>query len=345
MSTENATQQVAETTTTTSSQAEAIGSQGNTSSASAQAASATGDGSGEVSRGVTEGVGADGQASGQVAGEVKTYTPNFKFKVMDEEREFDELFRGLIKDQDTEKKVREFHEKAYGLDYQKPKYERLKTEHTELSQKYQNIDTSLKQLSSYVREGDLGAFFEAINVPKEMVFQFVKQELNKLTAPPEQRAQLEEFERIRRENLALKQQTEMLSSQYENESLQAKVIELDTTLASPDVVQIAEFVDSKRGKGTFKDFVIRTGLHVYNTTGKQIPVAEAVREAIAYWQPFVQGGIQPGTAAGDVAGQATGSQAQPKPTMPNVSGRSTSPIRQGPRSLDDLKKLAQTMGA
>lgn len=267
-----------------------------------------------------------GKKAAQVA--PPAYTPNYKFKVHDEEKEIDELFRGLIKDQETEKKVREFHEKAFGLDVQKPKFEKLKTEFQAVNEKYTNIDNSLKQLSSYVRENDLGSFFEAVNIPKEMVFSFVKKELEKMGAPPEQRAQMEEFERIRKENLALKQQTESLSSRFESESLQAKVMELDTALARPDVAQMSALYEAKVGKkGAFKDAVIERGLLVYHTTGQQIPVAQAVQETLAQWTPF----LQQGQPAAPVA-QA------PKATLPNVGGRSASPIKQGVRSMDDLYK-------
>ena len=257
-----------------------------------------------------------------------SYTPNYKFKVHDEEKEIDEIYRGLIKDQDTEKKIREMHEKAFGLDVQKPKFERLKTEHQVVSEKYTNIDNSLKQLSSYVRENDLGSFFDAVNIPKEMVFHFVKTELEKMGAPPEQRAQLEEFDRIRRENQSLRQQTQSLSSRFESESLQSKVMELDTALTRPDVTQVSSAYEARMGKGSFKNAVIERGLLAFHSTGQQIPVAQAVQETIAYWSPFLQGNAQPGTPE----------RAAPKAALPNVGGRSTSPIKQTIGSLDDLYK-------
>lgn len=313
MSTENATMTTEATTTTTPTQA------------TAQATTPTPSGKTAAPQAAT-------------ATEAPQYTPNYKFKVYDEEKEIDPLFRDLIKDQDTEKKIREFHEKAYGLDVQKPKYEKLKTDHAQISEKYQNIDNSLKQLSTYIRAGDLGSFFDSVNIPKEMVFNFVKQELEKMSAPPEQRQHLEEFDRIRRENLALKQQSESWASKYETESIQARSIELDTAISKPDVAQVASVLDAKLGNGAFRNAVIERGLIAFHTTGKEIPVSQAVQEAVARYSQLVTGQAQQGQATGIEMSEAP--QA-PKATLPNVGGRSTSPIKRGPRSIEDLKKIAQ----
>src|SRR5688500_2643210 len=57
------------------------------------------------------------------------YTPDFKVKIKGKEFEIDEMFRGLIKDADSEKKVKEFFEKAYGIDFVKQDRKALKDEH------------------------------------------------------------------------------------------------------------------------------------------------------------------------------------------------------------------------
>jgi hypothetical protein len=310
-----------------------------------QGSQATPANSGGEAQAASQGIGQTDTQAPETNGEAQAvapqYTPNFKFKVYDEEKEFDEMFRGLVKDAETEKKVREFHEKAFGLDYQKPKYERLKNEHSELSTKYSNIDASLKQLSTLVRENDLGAFFEAINIPKNMVFNFVKQELEKMSAPPEQRQQMDEFERIRRENMMLRQQTEHINSRYETESLQAKQLELDTTLSRPEIANFSANYDAKMGKGAFRNAVIERGLLTYHTTGQQIPVMQAVQEAMNHWSPFFQG-----QSNGQMEQTPTAQPQAAKPSLPNVGGRSSSPIKQGPRSIEDLHKArAQITGS
>lgn len=273
------------------------------------------------------------------------FTPNFKFKVHDEEKEIDEMYRGLIKDQDTEKKIRELHEKAYGLDVQKPKYERMKQEFQEVSTKYGDIDKSLKQLSSYVQAGDLGSFFQATQIPKQMVFEYVKKELELMEASPEQRAEVERVQAERRRLYNLEQENQDLKTRFETESQSARVMELTTALASPVVSSVAQSFDAKMGSGAFKMEVIKHGLAVSQTTGETISVQQAVQETVEKWKQFF--GETPQASAQEISPMETASKAQaaPKPTFPNVSGRSASPLKAGPRSIDDLKKIAAAKGA
>lgn len=273
-----------------------------------------------------------------------TFTPNYKFKVHDEEKEIDEMYRGLIKDQETEKKIRELHEKAYGLDVQKPKYEKMKGEFQEVSTKYGNIDKSLKQLSAYVQNGDLGSFFQATQIPKQMIFEYVKKELELMEASPEQRAEVERVQAERRRLYSLEQENSDLKTRFETESQSARVMELSTALASPVVSSVATSFDAKMGSGAFKMEVIKHGLAVSQTTGETISVQQAVQETVEKWKSFF--GEMPQASAAQGGSMETASQAQaPKPTLPNVSGRSASPLKAGPRSIDDLKKIAAAKSA
>lgn len=270
-----------------------------------------------------------------------TFTPNYKYKVGDDEHEIEEMYRSLMKDAETEKKIREMHEKARGLDWQKPKYEKLKTEHQEVSTKYQNLDRSLQTLSKFVQNDDLGSFFEGVNIPKQKVFEYVKKELEKMEASPEQRAIIEQQETERKKLFNLQQENEELRSRYSSESTQARVMELDTALSRPEVTSIASQFDAKMGSGAFKREVINRGILAFQTQGIEIPVLQAVSEAVAQWSPLFAQAQQ--TPAGEQSPESPAPQAfgQPKPVMPNLGGRSTSPLKSGPRSIADLKKISQ----
>src|SRR5688500_3044500 len=63
---------------------------------------------------------------GEPPKEVPQYTPNYKFKVMDEEKEFDDFLKGAIKTKEDEEKLRDIVTKAYGLDAHKKTHETLK---------------------------------------------------------------------------------------------------------------------------------------------------------------------------------------------------------------------------
>lgn len=273
------------------------------------------------------------------------FTPNYKFKVDEEEKEIDELFRGLMTDAEKEKKIRELHEKAFGLDLHKTRHEKLKTQFQEVSTKYTNIDKSLKQLSRFVQNDDLGSFFQAINIPEHMVFEFVKRRLTQMEAPPEQRAEIQRQENERRQLIQLQQENEELQERFSIETIQARGLELDTALASPGVTTVAAKVDAQFGKGAFRQAVIDRGIVAYQTTGNEISVHQAVQEAVAYWSKMFGQSPQAPAPAPTSAQAAPQEPQAPPPIMPNVSGRATSPIKTGPRSIADLKKLGQAMSS
>ena len=272
------------------------------------------------------------------------FTPNFKFKVDEEEKEIDELFRGIIKDAETEKKVRELHEKALGLDLNKQRTEKVKTELSEVKTKYSNLDNSLKELSGFVRNKDLGSFFEAIQIPKQMVFEYVKKELERMEATPEQRAEMERQEKERRDLYNLQKENADLKERFTNETVQTRGMELDQALASAEIGTMAQKFDAMMGPNAFKLAVIDRGILAYHTTGVSIPVAQAVQETVAKFSKLLQQSPQaPAGGSQEDEHAPESAPAEKPPTMPNVTGRSTSPLKQGPRSIADLKKIGQAM--
>ena len=62
--------------------------------------------------------------------EKPAYTPNYKLKVYDEEKELEDKFlKDLIKDPESEKKVKEIAQKYLGFDTVKSRHEKVKSEY------------------------------------------------------------------------------------------------------------------------------------------------------------------------------------------------------------------------
>lgn len=274
-----------------------------------------------------------------------TFTPNFKFKVMDEEKEIEEIYRGLIKDADTEKKVRELHERAYGHAHLKPKYEQIKSTYEEVNNKFTTQTKALNQLSSFINNKDFGSFIQMAGIPKDLVFDYVISEYQKTQATPEQRAQMEQAEVDRRSRVLLEQQVQELQNRVHSSETQSMEQVLSTTLARADVQPVASYVDAIYGSGAFRREVIRQG-RLAEVEGRELSVPQVVSEAVAFWSKSMsqagQAGIpQQGMPAATIP-QAIQPQTQqaPPPTLPNVGSRSTSPIKRGPKNLEELKKMS-----
>lgn len=285
------------------------------------------------------------EESVQAAPEKASYQPNFKVKAYDNEYEIPENFRSYINEQ-NEKEFREIFEKVYALDVMKDKLHKTRQENETFKKDVETFNTlrqNLARVSKYVENGDYGMFFESLKIPKENIQRWLLQELQQKELPPEQQAIYNKSIEERRKLYELEQQNQALSSQFEQfqeaqrqQAVQQTFAQLDSILGKPEVNSVASQFDSSVGKaGAFREEVLRRAAIVYQTEGRDMSPEEAVNDTlrvIAWNKAQQQGGSQ---------AQATSQQ--PKPVLPNVQGKATSPVSKQVKSLDDLKKMRDQM--
>jgi hypothetical protein len=279
------------------------------------------------------------------------YNPNFKFKVMDKEYEIDEFVRSAIKDQETEKKIKEIYEKAYGLDALKPRFQQLRETHKTVSSEVESYKKSIGDLRETYKRGDLDSFFQMLNVPQEKILQWVLDKANYEQLPPDQRQILDAKRAAENQAYALQKENMSLQEQREEIMLQARAQSLQVALEKPDVSEFAKSFEERAGKpGAFLEEIIAHGERAFYASNGKVDLTpeQAIKEVMDRWAPFVspqpkQPSIIPANPGQVGAAPQTPKQAPAAPkatTIPNVSGRQTAAVsRAKPRSLDDLKKL------
>jgi hypothetical protein len=281
------------------------------------------------------------QAQPGQAGQPTPYVPNYKFKAYDTEGEFDEFIRGVIKDKDTEEKVRTLYAKSHALDEMRGRYTKHQEDYKGVKEKYDTLSNNINHLGHYLKQGDLHNFFDGVGVTKDQVYKWALQQLQLEEMPTEQRQALQEQSELRKRTYMLEQQTQQAQSVIEQFQVQQRGHELDTALNSAESRDFATMFDTKVGKpGAFRQAVIKQALGLEAATRRDVSVAEAIQETIAAWKPFL-GAQQTSSApmAQPAAPQSNGAT-QPK-VIPNVSGRSTSPAAKKITSIEDLKRLSE----
>lgn len=275
---------------------------------------------------------------------IPTYTPNTKFKVMDKEHEFDEWIRPHIKDAETEKKAKELYEKAYGLDYVKPKYESSQKELETVKTSYQSLyndaaealqykNMSMDSSGQLTNSAALEAFFKKTSLPNEVVYQWVLEKLNRNNLPPDQRRVYDERDAKDLERFHQSRQIEESDSRYQKIATQAREAEVNYVLARPDINQVVQNYDSEHGTGSFKRFVAVMGKQHFDIHGEDPSGETAVSEVLKYI-----GKAYRGQTAQPMVPTASGEK--PLPVIPNVSGKNISPTKKSPRSIEDIRKFA-----
>ena len=286
----------------------------------------------------------EGQGVAETNQAAPAWQPNYKFKVKDKELELDEMFKPWIKDEVTEKKLKELHEKAYGLDEVKADRASLKEKWQESSQKLSQVEESIKTIGSYARKGDYNTFFSLLNIPKEKIIQYAIEELKYAELPPEQRAAIDQQRKLQLDYEAQGFEKDSLQKQMEELVAKQATFELSQELAKPEVASASAAFDARLGKpGAFRSEVIRRGQY-YETVHKvSPPVGQLVAEVLSF--------VGVPAAQPPQSVQATPTQTAPgqvpvkqeeKPVISSFSGASTkSPVQKVPSSIEELRAIRQ----
>lgn len=266
------------------------------------------------------------------------YVPNYKIKSYDSEYEIPETFRGLMT-KENEKAFREVFEKAYGLDNMKPKYQKAQESLKATSAELTNLKKSIDYLGQFIDSRDFDNFFSRIGVRESDVMDWVRQKLELRQMSPEQQRVYQERVALNQQNFAARAEMDRLRAEsetkiqaYQEEMDKIRMSQLDGELSKPDVAAIANAYDAKNGAGAFRSEVIERAAYAYQTKGIDMSAQQAVENMMKFFT--LNAGSVP-----QVPVQTPVAQPSNKPTIPNVSGKSSSPVSKSVKSLDDLKKL------
>lgn len=316
-----------------------------------------------AAEGTTEGAGTETEAPELEAaategeeteeGEGEGYKPNLKFKVMDKEYEIPKEFAPLITDEKSEKMVRELHEKAFGLDVVKQKFNETREERNSLVAEATKTQRSIGELRNIVQTAvkpggnilKLEDFFTKLNIPEEVVMKYALAKVQFSELPPEQKQMLAANMDAERRTAMLEQQSQTYQEQLNAQAAEIKGQQLDYTLARDEYKGIADDWDARIGKpGSFRNLVAQVGhLSYLQSDGKvDLTPEQAVKQVIEGYglqAPNANGNGQenPGSNVQGAAGKRVIQRATN--TIPNIQGRSSSPLKTKPKSIDDLKKL------
>lgn len=285
---------------------------------------------------------AEGDASAANAVEAP-YQPNFKFKHGGKEHEFEDWAKPFVKDAATEAKLREMHQKAYGLDYLKTDKQNLKTELTDVKTKFEQTEKAIETIGSFAKNKDWDSFFEALSIPKEEILRYAV-EVARREQDPQQKAQWESARQAQIAARNYEQQYSSLQQQQQQFQVEQRTVQLRNELSKPENSQIIETYNAgMENPSAFEEFVIRIGQQ-HAVQGRDIPVAEAVQEAVRHLKA-----VNPSLGFSPEQTQATPAnrvvQPSGKPVIPNIKGRGTSAVKSTVRSIDDIRALAKEFDA
>lgn len=301
--------------------------------------------------------GAEGGDTDPAQAQAPTYKPKDKFKVMrfgtdlQDEVEVPKLLREAMKDEASEKEIIDLLTKAHGLEPVKASREEIRKERDHFRQEFGNVTKAIGEVRKAYQRGDIDLFLDKLQIPQERMLQWALDKVNYSQLPPEQQKILDERRDSQRKAWTSEEQATHYQQQLHQQSVQARTAILDSSLARPEVKTFAEQYDARVGKpGAFRQEVIAQGELAWTQSNGSVDLSpeQAIQQAMQKWSPFFQ---QPQASAAQPSAQAQGSQAGTgmpaqgntgtPAVIPNVQGRTSSPMKKSPRSLDDLRKLGK----
>jgi hypothetical protein len=267
-----------------------------------------------------------------VAPVAPAYQPNFKYTIKGQEKEIEEMFRPLIKDAESEKKLKELFEKAEGIDFVKEDRKAIKTEYEGFKQQIMPYMQEYHKFTTMRDKGNLGAAFQVAGITDEQIFQYALQKLE-MSQNPHQASLYQNHTEASLRELELEARLQHFETTAQQMQVQAFAQDLDRTLQQHS--DIVSQVEQRIGKnGAFKEEVIQYGTFEHQR-GNNLTVAQAVDAIVNKYKPFITTSAAPFNNP-----QAPQAPAHKAPsTIPNTGSSNVSVIKAMPKSLDDLRKL------
>lgn len=283
------------------------------------------------------------EADAKVEPTVSEFQPDYTYKFKGEVKELDDFWRGLIKDPESQKKVRDYIERAEALpDYKeqvktfeetvndwKPKVELLET--------FQNTYNSAKTADDHI---DL---LNEIGYDVDTLKNLVREVLVREQMPEDQKKYFEQARSSDLEKKQLMTQNEMVRQELNSIRLQTTEQQIGLEFQKPENNSVVSAYESVNGQGSFKQLFLERGAYYSQLEGRHVAPAEVMAKVAKEFAPFLsrQGEGSP------IPTEGSGQMAVIKPKqapIPSVGTRSgSSPTKNAIKSLDDLKALHRQM--
>lgn len=257
------------------------------------------------------------------------YTPDFNYKVYDEQREIPDYLRPLITNKETEEQIRSLMCKADGLDPLKEKYGKARDERDDLRNQFSQVERNMRELDHFKKK-DLGQFFKLAEISDDAVINYVRGVLNRADDPDEAEAYRRHQDQIR-DSFQADQRSQDLAAENQRLRFAQHERDMDIMMNSEAVSPFVQRFDQMSGKpGAFVEQVNDYGSRVYQAEQRYVTPMEAAAAVMERYRGFINN-TQP------VDQPVEGATSQKPEAIPNIgAGRTVSPTQKRPKNLEEM---------
>ena len=213
--------------------------------------------------------------------EPEEYTPSFTYKVKDEEREFDERLREVIRDKETEEYLRDLYTRADGLDTYKQKLSEREQALQDLEQyrtKAIQMQEGFTQLKQFRDNGDYRRLFSSVGLNDDQILEYALKLAEEQEMPEQYRQTVQEKRQYEDQLYEMQQKMREYENQLKSTQTQQYEYEVQKGLTELDslIKKEQDLNNFLVDKGiNLQEEVLQYGIATTNATGKEPSVAEA----------------------------------------------------------------------
>lgn len=270
------------------------------------------------------------------------YKANLTYEVSKQKKQFDEVFKEVIKNEAQEKKLRELYEKADGLEIVKQSRDSFKKRFDEHQQQWEPVQKDLQTLGKFMQANDFDSVFGMLKIDQQKVVDWVAQKIQYNQMSPEERARVDALREVRGQNYKKESEVEILRGELEQKEVQHLTFQLDMLRETQKFADAAAAFDERLGApGSFEAKLFEVGEYLtLRNRGQTVPPRQVLDYMIKEYG--LEG--QAPTPGAPPQSRTVATPPVEKPTVPNIKGSKTAtPVKRQFRSIDELKQYQQEL--
>ncbi len=272
------------------------------------------------------------------------YEPNTKYKVYDQEKEFPDQLKALVKDKATEDYFRDLLSKADGLDVMKPKHQEIVGQRDQLKGEVDFFRSDINRVLT-LRDKQPHLFAAEVGITDDWIINRAKEIVNAKETPEA----WDQFNRTRAtqyDSYTQQQQANRVQQDASAQFVNVHQQQMSMALSQPEVSSFQAEFDKVHGPGSFQEEVRKHGYYHYERTKQggrpeNLAPMDAVKQVYEFHKKtFTQAAPQGGQQAADKGGQQapTTKRVTEKP-IPNVGkGRNVSPTGRRFKNIKEMRE-------
>lgn len=264
---------------------------------------------------------------------VAEFTPDFSYKFKGETREIPEYLRPLIKDEDTQKQIRNMVERAEAVELHKGKTSELESQLQEIVPMANTLKEFQEAYQTAQSPAEHHELLNTVGYSDEMIKDVAREILKREQLPEDQRHLMQENKRVALEKRQLMNQNEQIAAQYNQALTRITQTEIGLELGKAEYNPLISAYEKTQGEGSFEKLFLERGSYYTDLNGGTlVPPTEVMSRIAKEFAPFL-------TAApvGELAGKQPAQVVTTKQkTMPNIGSGNGSPAKSAINSLEDL---------